>query len=226
MTLSLNYTPLRDSYSFEPGYSTVEVQLDGGLSRKRQDVLFQPHLMTVTWLLDPTQYTRFMGFFRTALKNATQPFLVDLVSDIAIPTTHRCRTKGGMPKLTQQRGHAYYVTSTLEVEANPTFTGLITYQEPDRIVFATTNPYLVGPIVEGDIIRVIDTQGTHPTGPTALNLDGVYTVDSTLGFNVLILTTPASVNSDWTTLAGLAGTAQYGDASNGNVTSTVTRVPT
>jgi hypothetical protein len=226
MTLSLDYEPVRDGYTFEPSYPVIEAHLDGGLSEKRLDVLYAPHIVTVNWILERVDYTRFMGFFRTTLKNATQPFLIDLVADIGVPTTHRCRTRGGLPKLMQQRGNAFYVACTLEVQVNPTYTGLITYQEPGNIVFSTTLPSLVGPILEGDTVRIIDSAGTHPTGPTDLDLDGEYVVSGTVGLSVLQLTSPASVNSDWTVLAGLAATAQYGDASNGNVISTITRVPT
>lgn len=226
MTLTLDYEPVRDGYTFEPSYPVIESSLDGGLSEKRQDVLYVPHIVTLNWILEGSDYTKFMGFFRTTLKNATQAFLVDLVADIGTPTTHRCRTRGGMPKLMQQRGQAFYVAATLEVQVNPTYTGLITYQEPGNIIFSVTNPSLVGPIVAGDTVRIIDSAGTHPTGPTDLDLDGVYTVSATVGTSVLQLSSPSSVNSDWTVLAGLAATAQYGDASNGNVMSTVTRVPT
>lgn len=226
MTSTLFYTPVRDGYTFEPGYSCIEVQLDGGATRKRQDVLYQPHLVTVNWILTNTEYAKFMGFFRTGLGNATQPFLLDLVSDLSIPTAHKCKTKGGMPKLTQQRGLAYYVTATLEVEQNPTYTGNILYQEPDLVIFATTNPFLVGPILTGDTIRITDAAGTHPTGPTALDMQGVYSVLSTTGFNTLQLNGPTSVNTSWTVLAGLGAPGQFGDVSHGNVTSTLTRVPT
>jgi hypothetical protein len=226
MTLKLDYEPLRDGYTFEASYPVIEAQLDGGITRKRQDVLWMPHMVTVNWLLDRIDYTRFMGFFRTTLKNATNAFLLDLVADVGIPTTHKCRTRGGMPKLTGQRGNAFYVSATLEVQVNPTYTGLILYQEPGSIIFTTDFPSLVGPIIEGDTVRIIDSSGTHPTGPTSLNLDGIYTVDSTVGFSVLQLASPSSVNSGWTTLAGLGAPGEYGDETHGSVYSTVTRVPT
>lgn len=225
MTQTLSYQPIRDGYTFEPSYPVIEAQLDGGLSKKRQDVLYVPHIATLNWQLRGSDYTKFMGFFRTTLKNATQPFLLDLLADVGVTTTHKCRTRGGMPKLTSQRGQAFYVSCTVEVEVNPTYTGYITYQEPGNIIFATDFPYLVGPISEGDTIRVIDSAGTHPTGSTALNLDGVYTVSSTVGNNVLNLSSPASVNTGWTTLATLGAPGEYGDETHGSVISTITRVP-
>jgi hypothetical protein len=38
MTLSLDYEPVRDGYTFEPSYPVIEAHLDGGLSEKRLDV--------------------------------------------------------------------------------------------------------------------------------------------------------------------------------------------
>lgn len=225
MTLSLQFEPIRDGYTFEPSYPVIEVKLDGGISDKRQDSLYIPHLVTVNWILTGSQYTQFMGFFRTTLKNGTLSFLMDLLADVGVPTTHKCRTIGGMPKLTGQRGQAFYVTCTLEVEVNPTYTGVITYTEPGIVTFSTDFPFFVGPILTGDTIRIVDSAGTHPTGPTELDLDGVYVVASTTGNDQITLTSPASVNADWTVLAGLAGTAVYGDETHGNVTSTITRVP-
>ncbi len=227
MTETLLYTPDRDSYSAQPSYPTIEIGLEGGTSRKRADFLFPPHIISVGWTLTTAvDYSRFMGFFRTTLRNGVDSFFMDLLSDIGELTKHRCRTLGGIPKLTRNRGNSYVTSCTLEVDVNPTYTGLITYVETERIVFNTTNPYLVGPIVTGDTIRVLHTEGIHPTGSTPLNLDGVYSVTGTIGVNVLELNAPAGVNSDWTVLAGLGATAQYGDVSNGNVISTITKVPT
>ncbi len=222
MTETLTYQPERGGYTFQPSYPTIEIGLEGGTSRKRADFLFSPHVISASWILtSAVEYSRFMGFFRTTIHNGVDAFFMDLLTDIGELTKHKCRTLGGIPKLTQNRGPSYYVSCTLEVDVNPTYTGLITYQEPGQIVFSTLNPKLVGPIVTGDTVRILHTEGFHPTAPTALNLDGIYTVSSTVGFNVLNLTSPASVNAGWTTLATLGAPGVYDD-----VISTVTRVPT
>ncbi len=220
----LSYTPLRDGYTFDPGYNVLELSTDGSGTRSRANVLYQPHKITINWSLSPSDYTKFMGFFRTTLANATRVFLMDLPTDIPIISTHRCRSVG-MPQLNQVKGMSMMVSATLEVEANPTYTGNILYQEPGNVIFATTSPFLVGPIQAGDTIRIVDSSGTHPTGPTALNLDGVYFVASTTGFNQLTLTSPAAVNTDWAVLASLGVPGEYGDETHGDVTSTITRVP-
>lgn len=226
MTVELTFQPIRDGYSVIPTYPIREALFEGGATRKGADPLYLPHEVSVSWkLVSPLQYTNFMGFFRTTLLEATEYFLMDMVTDIGDLVPHRCRTKGGMPKLDQVNGSCFYVSTTLEVEVNPTYTGLILYQEPNLIIFSHTSPRLVGPLQLGDTIQVFNSAGTHPTGPTDLNLDGIYEIDAVSGNNQIELVSPASVNADWTTLAGLGAPGQYGTASFGNVISTLTRIP-
>jgi hypothetical protein len=93
MTLRLSYAPLQTNYAsdlFEG--MNIEIPLDGGMARKRRDIHMPGHVVQCTWLLNPEEYPEFMGFFRTTLKNASQSFLLDLYTDIGVPTTHRCRT--------------------------------------------------------------------------------------------------------------------------------------
>lgn len=226
-TESLSVEPVRDGYTFQSSYPVIETVYKGGVSFKRQDFLYSPHVVTLNWVLtSDLDYTNFMGHFRTTVKNGAQPFLMNLLTDIGEPTLHKCRVLAGLPKISQKRGTTYYVSCTLEVQPNPTYTDLITYEEPGNIVLNVSNPPLVGPIVAGDFVQVLYTEGIHPTGPTPLNLDGVYEVASTTDGDTLTLTSPAAVNSDWTVLATLGAPGRYGSASFGNVISTITRIPT
>lgn len=225
-TTELDLRPEQAGYSCNVQNSCIEVPALGGPLKKRQDVAWAPHIVTATWFLDSTEYSAFMGFFRTELDGGADQFLIDLVTDIGIPTRHKCRTISGLPKLTKQSGEAYWVSCTLEAEQNPTYTGLIKYQEPGNILFTVTNPKLTEGFEAGDLVQIIDSKGVHPSGSTPLNLDGIYTITSTTGSNQITLTSPTVVNAGWTTLAGLGSPGEYGDASNGNVISTITRVPT
>ncbi len=222
----LIFDPEQEGYQNNFSDQLIEIELSGGLSRRRQDSYFAGHIVTVQWLLTREEYAQFMGFFKTDLRHGVDPFLIDLITDIGVPTTHRARTLGGLPRLTRQTGNAYYVSCTLQCERNPTYTGNIIYQEDGDIVFAVDNPTFAECFAAGDTLRIIDSAGIHPTGSTPINLDGEYTVLSTTGFNVVTLDNPASVNSDWTVLAGLGSGIEYGDEDNGNVISTITRVPT
>jgi hypothetical protein len=222
--LTLEYEPVRDGYTVQPSYPVVETQLKGGLTTKRLEYLYLPHIVTLNWVLTtPQDYTRFMGFFRTSLNGGNDQFLMDLLTDIMVPTTHICRLKGPLPQLTRKKGSSFYVSATFEVVPNPTYSGYILYQEPGNIVFTST-PFLVGPIVTGDFVQIINSEGTNESG-VPLNLDGVYEVDSTTGSNTLTLVSPESVNADWTSLAALGAPGEYGDETHGAVFSTVTKVP-
>lgn len=224
MTVELTFTPVRDGYSVIPTYPIREALFDGAATRKYTDALYLPHEVTVNWKLNNIQYTNFMGFFRTTLLEATEYFLMDLVTSIGALIPHRCRSKGGMPRLNQVSGTTFHVTATLEVEVNPTYTGIITYEDPGTITFIHSTPRLVGPLQPGDTIRVFNSSGIHPDGAVDLDLDGTYEIDTVDPNNEITLVSPATVNADWNTLAGLTP-AQYGDESNGNVTSTIIRIP-
>jgi hypothetical protein len=129
MTLRLDYLPIQPNYSSDllEGVNR-ETPLDGGMSRKRSDIVTPWHVVQCTWLLTEAEYDIFMGFFRTSIKNSSQPFLLDIITDIGIPTTHLCRTIGGEPKLVRQSGDGYWVQATLQAKANPTITSYI-YEE-------------------------------------------------------------------------------------------------
>jgi hypothetical protein len=123
MTLRLDYLPIQTNYSSDihEGVNR-ETLLDGGMSRKRSDQATPWHTVQCTWLVPRAEYDVFMGFFRTTLKNGSQPFLLDLITDIGLPTTHVCRTIGGEPKLIRQSGDGYWMQATLQAKANPTVT--------------------------------------------------------------------------------------------------------
>lgn len=183
MTTSLpsEFTHHRDGYGVNFSYPVLEIQIDRGKTRKRHDPLSVPHVVNVSWSLDDGQYTRLMGFFRNDLDFGTLPFLMDLVTDLSVPTTHKCRCTGGLPRLVQQSGLNYKVQCTIEAFANPTYTGLLEYQAPNEVLLTTSYPAFPGAFRFGDTVRVIGAVGTHPDGDTPIDLDGVYTIgdDST-----------------------------------------------
>lgn len=225
MTQTLLFQPVRDGYTFTPGYNTLESTLEGRFLAKRQQnkVLYAPHILNVNWVLSRVQYTQFMGFFRTNLQNGTLSFLTDfMVTDILVPTRHKCKSLQGMPKLTQVKALAYYVSCIVEAEANPTYTGLIRYEAPLKVIYSNSHPEFTSGFRAGDIIQVTDSAGIHPATGTALSFNGQFTVGSTTSTDTVTL---QFGTAPWTTLAGLSP-AVYGDSGNGDVTSTITRLPT
>ncbi len=223
MTSTLAYPPIRDGYQFTPGYGIVETKLDGGQSRRRLDIDADSHLIQATWVLRSVEYTDFMGFFRSTLKRGTLDFLVNLLSDIGTMTLHRARCVGGLPRLTQNQGDGYTVQATLEVDQNPTFTGLLVYEWIDPaletiLVGAITPPPFAG-LLPGDHIQVVNSFPTA-TNPSA-NFDGVYLISAKPASGTLEISGAHLINpSLWNVLHQPPGIGFI------TVSSTVTRVPT
>jgi hypothetical protein len=84
VALPTQFTPEAGGYTCTPSYPVLETSINGGFSRKRQEILYAPHILNVNWVLTSTQFTQFMGFFRTTLQNATQAFLMEAVTDIGV----------------------------------------------------------------------------------------------------------------------------------------------
>lgn len=203
MTIALGYSPVSDSYGFIPAYNVIETKLDGGASRKRMDIIGGVHTINAQWILRPSEYTKFMGFMRDEAAQGTSPFLVDLVSDVGIVMPHICRCVGGLPRLSQQRGEAFWVTGTLEVTPTPTFTGTAIFTNAGTPLVAITNPWgspaLFGPIVIGDDIRILDGICVDVG-----DLSGLYEVTNG-GGNSLEIAGAAAVNTLWNDLQALGG---------------------
>ena len=211
----LEFMPVRDSYTVTPAYNTIEVRLDGGKSRKRTDVFGGVHIITPTWILDKTDYTAFMGFFRERIQQGSRSFIAPILTDIAFVMDHLCTLVGGMPKLVQQAGDAYYVTATLEVTPNPCKTFSVRFQNvglgptQGRVLDMGSADY-TGEISEfpvGRNVRIVGSRQTDPGwGGVFIDVDGVYQIDSITAVHTFDLLNPASVNSAWTTLGSLTPT--------------------
>lgn len=223
MAETLLFPPEKTSYAAQQDSGVIEIPLAGGESRKRQDLINPGFVVNCQWQLEGTEYTEFMGFFESELKYGTEDFLVDLITDIGVPTTHRVRTVGGMPRLTQQSADTYWVTCTLQCDSNYPHTGLIAYfvtDSPDGNIslFRIGNDYEVG-----DNVRILFSKGIHPVGSTPILLDGIYEVIEVVNANTIAVENAISVASNWSLVESLG---IYGNNFNGNVTSTITRVPT
>jgi hypothetical protein len=178
MTAALIYPPERGGYSYSPGEGYIATKLKGGHTRIKKDVLEPSHIIQANWVLKETEYTEFMGFFHSTLQDASLPFLCELLGDLSILTTHKCRCIGGRPRLTANRGNAFYVAATLEVENNATYTGDIEFgpcfvASPTRI---RTPGHVLSAYQVPDLFRV-HRAIPDPAVPT-FHFDGIYVVDA------------------------------------------------
>jgi hypothetical protein len=120
--MKLLVQPEASSYSISFGEEVLRVELDGGRGRYRKDILNSSKRITVTFILDVTEYEYFMAFYRTEAQSGAEPFEMDLVVDSG--ETAEC-TVHIIPKtltLENQSGLSYTVSCDLEVESpyNPT----------------------------------------------------------------------------------------------------------
>lgn len=208
----LAYQPVRDSYTLTPGYNLIEIRLDGGKSRRRQDILGNVSIVTPTWILNSVEYNLFMGFFRQQIEEGSLQFRALLLTEQAIVMTHVCTLIGGMPKLVQQSGEAYFMSATLEVTPNPyksfsvqfqTVGGPL-YQVIDHGGFISSGD--MSQFVPGKFVVVTGTRQKTPSG-TIINLDGTFLIGSTASASVINLTSPHLTAPDWTVLGGLSPTS-------------------
>lgn len=198
----LSYMPVRDSYTFTPAYNVRETKLDGGPSRKRLDFLGGTHTITPTWILDKGNYTAFMAFFRERVQYGSRLFRMNLLSDFAFVMPHLCTPIGGLPKLAQQSGDAYFVSGAFEVVPNPTKTHSLFLNNvtSPRLIDAGTVDY-AGELLEFPVGRsVLLTGTTYTDDGLTINLDGTYTIDSAPNDFTRLLLNAAVVNPDWTVL--------------------------
>lgn len=210
-TPTLPLAPIRDDYSFVPGNGVVSTRLDGGASRQRLDVIGSSHTVEMQWLLTGLKYTILMGFFRDTLAEGSLPFLASLLTDIRTLTTVKCRCAGGaMPRLITNKADGYWVKGTMEVERNPTHTGVFRYSN-GVAPFVDTLTIPLPEYIVGDKFRIVDS---FKNGLSGANFDGVYTV--TAGTLTSVSDSAgAAVNAEWS-----AGGFPY------DLQSTITRVPT
>lgn len=206
----LQYAPVRDSYTLTPAYNVVETKLDGGRSRKRQDILGGTHIITPTWILNRGEYTRFMGFFRENILNSSRQFRMNLLTDFAYVMPHVCTTSGGAPKLVQQSGDAYFVSCVLEVTPNPciSFSLFLNNASGTPQITNAGTAFYTGDVSEFPIGRSVILVNTLDTasgwGGVTINVDATYSIQSHPTTFTIQPLNAVAINPAWTTLNGLS----------------------
>lgn len=110
--------PESSSYSVADGSEVVSVQLDGGLSRRRRDIIGASSKVDVSWILTQDGFAYLRSFFRGITGKGALPFLIDLILDDYELTEHTASFVEGSLKLTAQKGHTYWASAQLEVTPN------------------------------------------------------------------------------------------------------------
>jgi hypothetical protein len=109
--------PDKDGYSFLDPKDILSVDLDGGASKFRKDILNGTFRLSVQWTLTPEQYNYMRVFYKVVLENGSLPFNIDLYVDNPYTlTTHECHFLPGTFGLKSQKGLAFVLGATLEVK--------------------------------------------------------------------------------------------------------------
>lgn len=111
----LPFPPQSDSYELVNGSDTVEVQVEGGRSRKRRDYNSKSFELSVSWILDQAEYQYFKSFYNTGILKGSLPFLIDLIIDNPFLEEYTAHFKADSLNTSNPQGLAIFVKATLEI---------------------------------------------------------------------------------------------------------------
>lgn len=112
----LQLLPDSSSYNVKFGEGNISTRLNGGASRVRKDTVDNVHSINVGFNLNKEQYQYIMAFYRHITKRGALPFLMDLITDEGSPQTHKVQIVPNTFQLSEQAGHRYGISFTVEAE--------------------------------------------------------------------------------------------------------------
>jgi len=115
---TLPFIPERSGYSANQADGVISVELDGGASRRRQDVIGKASNVSVQWRLTYKEYDYFRAFLQLISKNASKSFRMGLILDSPDVTEYTCKFVPDSVSVSDPSGAHYIVTAQLEVLPN------------------------------------------------------------------------------------------------------------
>jgi hypothetical protein len=113
-------SPDADSYKQSDGTEVTAIELEGGPSRYRRDMIGAPRMLDAQWTLTSWDYQYFRAFWNTAILRGVDSFTCDLLGDDGCgPVTHECKVVPGSMRVPSQVGLQYVVAAQLEVTPLP-----------------------------------------------------------------------------------------------------------
>lgn len=110
--------PSQAGYSVGQGSGTLTAALAGGPSRTRLDFVGSVSQVTCTWNLPPISFAYLEAFWRTASKEGSEPFLIDIVLDEWYPSEYQAKFIAGSFRIDGVSGMETTVSADLEVRPN------------------------------------------------------------------------------------------------------------
>lgn len=224
MTAKMPFLPEQNSYGTDFSQDAIGVKLAGGSMRLRADQFGAASQVNASWLLDAADWSTFQSFWQFDTARGAKPFLADLVVDAPYPLQYMVRLVPSTYRVDQVRGLSVRVSMQLEVEQNEFTIATALFANTGSQVTIVSAPstapdaqVLLDP---GDKVQIAGAAKNNGVN-IPINLDGIYTVNTTPTPTVFTLTSPAGVNPAWTTLAG------YPSGLSGNIPLVyIMRVPT
>ena len=115
----LTLVPSQAGYGVGLGNEVLVAQLSGGPSRTRSDFLGAVASASVSWTLGPDAFDYLQAFYRTATRNAAEPFLLDMVLDGALLREYQVKFVPGSYQIVGVQGLTTTVQASLEVRPAP-----------------------------------------------------------------------------------------------------------
>ena len=103
-------------YAVRHGNEFLRVELDGGMPRYRRDKIGTSSRVDVQWACNLLQYQYLEAFYRTVVKNGSDPFLVDLILDNPVTKTYEAHFVPGTYGLATVTGLRRVVSAQLDVK--------------------------------------------------------------------------------------------------------------
>lgn len=113
-----NYAPNSAAYTGSDGNTVIGTELDGGLSRNRQDQINASSKVQCQWILESKyDFDRWRDFYLGVARSGAVRFLMDLVIDYGEPTEYVCNFIPGTYSFDGRNGPVHIVSC--QVEAAP-----------------------------------------------------------------------------------------------------------
>lgn len=107
--------PLRAGYSAQQRTGVLQVELDGGASRYRSDILNGAFLVEAAWSCNEEQYDYLCAFHRTATEAGALPFDIDLKLDSSQMVEYEAHFVPGTFRTPMFGDGRYRVEAVLEI---------------------------------------------------------------------------------------------------------------
>jgi len=111
--------PSRESYAADAGNNVVSIELSGGPSRMRLDMVGAPYRVNAQWVCDAFRYDYLQAFYRSSIQYGSLPFTLDLRLDYTETLAYTARVVPGTWRLGSLNGELSLISAQLEVLPNP-----------------------------------------------------------------------------------------------------------